>query len=393
MENNDLNLDIYDFVLEDEDEVFAVSLVEDPAIQTNFVFFSKESDDSKPSIKKEIHNLQTVDKEKRIVMGPALVPEQLILRKDKEKDEMFYGVFGKEQIRKASEQFMKNKYNDSVTLNHLSKVNKVTVVENWIVEDTKQDKSSLYGYTVPEGTWMMSMKIEDDTLWDEFVRTGEVKGFSIEAQLSRKIRKQKQKFNNTQFNNNIMTDRVKTLVSMLNEELSKTEDKVETTDKTEVNLEKEMEKDSKEDMKYEDKEKKEKMEEKVEDEVKMAEVDFDLGTLNLPEDFAGWEGEIEVEGTTWMISIQEVTETESDESQSDENVESPREAVADEFSQLKAENAELRDTINKLNQKFNETTDKVELSRESEGKFNAEPTQKSGIDFNKLRELRKNKKQ
>ena len=162
---------IYELVIEDEniDEVFAISLVEEPAIESNFVFFDKEK-----------VQFAAINDEKKLLMGPILIPDKQILRIDGEG--MPYHVFFKpETIKRLSEMYLKKKYTDKSTLEHDSKIDGVTLVESWIVESRTKDKSALYGLSVPVGTWMGTFKVDNEDIWNNYVKTGEVKGFSIEG--------------------------------------------------------------------------------------------------------------------------------------------------------------------------------------------------------------------
>jgi hypothetical protein len=162
---------IYELVIEDEniDEVFAISLVEEPAIESNFVFFDKEK-----------VQFAAINDEKKLLMGPILIPDKKILRIDGEG--MPYHVFFKpETIKRLSEMYLKKKYTDKSTLEHDSKIDGVTLVESWIVESRTKDKSALYGLSVPVGTWMGTFKVDNEDIWNNYVKTGEVKGFSIEG--------------------------------------------------------------------------------------------------------------------------------------------------------------------------------------------------------------------
>jgi hypothetical protein len=84
---------------------------------------------------------------------------------------------------------MQNKLIDSVNIEHDSErtVDDVTLVESWLVDDSEKDKSALYGYNLPKGSWMAKYKVNNDKVWDEYVKTGKVKGFSIEGIFSNKI--------------------------------------------------------------------------------------------------------------------------------------------------------------------------------------------------------------
>ena len=152
---------------EKEDGVFAVSLVESPAIEENFVALSQQ----------EIE-LKVADEERKIVVGIALVPEKRIYRKIKDKE--FNIFFSKETIAKAQELYMRNLNANNVTSEHEKPVENATVIESWIVESEKNDKSNLYKLNAPVGSWVIMMKINNSQEW-EAIKQGEYKGFSIEG--------------------------------------------------------------------------------------------------------------------------------------------------------------------------------------------------------------------
>jgi len=151
-----------------EGGVNAISIVEQPAIESNFIAMSKDVE----------VKLAEVDNEKRILMGAALIPNKQIYRKDEEE---YYVYFSKDTIRKASQLFLKSGSQSKSTLEHQMKLEGLTVVESWLVDDTEKDKSAFYGLSVPVGTWMVSIKVDNDDVWTNFVKTGKVKGFSIEG--------------------------------------------------------------------------------------------------------------------------------------------------------------------------------------------------------------------
>ena len=160
----ELVLDLTD----DQAGIEAISVVESPAIEENFVALNKH----------EVL-LKEVDSEKRILMGAALVPNKQIYRKNKDKE--FYIYFSEDTVRKASELFLMRSNQNNATLEHERKMlDDMSVVESWIIEDEKQDKSAKYGFNLPKGTWMISMKVNNDEIWQK-VKDGEVKGFSIEG--------------------------------------------------------------------------------------------------------------------------------------------------------------------------------------------------------------------
>ena len=171
---------IFELVIEDEetDEVFAISLVETPAIESNFVFFDKE----------EIQ-FAAINDEKRLLMGPILVPDKKILRMDG-LNTPYFVFFKPETIKRLSEMYLQKKYTDKATLEHDKKIEGVSLVESWVVESREKDKSSLYGLNVPVGTWMGTFKIDNEDIWQNYVKTGDVKGFSIEGLFGHNLVKQ-----------------------------------------------------------------------------------------------------------------------------------------------------------------------------------------------------------
>jgi hypothetical protein len=162
---------IVELIIDEQDEqsgIDAISVVMSPAIESNFIHLSKH----------EIE-LKEIDEEKRILMGAALIPNKQIYRKnDKTKDE-YYIYFSEATIRKASELFLINANQNNSTLEHSQKLKGMSVVESWIVEG-ENDKSKNYGFNFPKGTWVISMKVNNDEIWNK-VKLGEVKGFSIEG--------------------------------------------------------------------------------------------------------------------------------------------------------------------------------------------------------------------
>lgn len=147
----------------------AISIVDRPAIEENFIALSKEH-------KVE---LKEVDAEKRILMGAALVPNKNIYRQSEEEE--YYIYFSEDTVRKASELFLMRGNQNKSTLEHEAELNGLSVVESWIIEDETHDKSRKYDMDLPVGTWMVSMKVNNDDVWENYVKTGKVKGFSIEG--------------------------------------------------------------------------------------------------------------------------------------------------------------------------------------------------------------------
>lgn len=166
---------LFELTIEDSaDEIFAISLVENPAIESDFMFFAKET-----------QMFAAVDNEKRMLIGAILIPDKKIMRV--EADGSPYEVyFTKDTVARLAQNYLAKKYTDKATLEHDSKIKGVTLVESWI-KDGQFDKSNNYGLNLPKGTWVGMMKITDDKIWNDYVKTGKVKGFSIEGLFSHKL--------------------------------------------------------------------------------------------------------------------------------------------------------------------------------------------------------------
>ena len=178
---------LYELLIDENDQflsgVHALSIVENPAIQSDFIALG----DQKPVL------LAEVNKDKQILMGAALIPDKPIYRKDG--DEEYYVYFSKETIAKTAEAFFRNNNQNNATLEHSEVLENMTVFESWIVEDPEFDKSKKYGLEVPEGTWMVSMKVDDKDVWDNYVKDNKVFGFSIEGKFANVLRKESSDMN------------------------------------------------------------------------------------------------------------------------------------------------------------------------------------------------------
>ena len=162
---------IVELIIDENDEasgIDAISLVETPAIESNFIALNKHE-----------LLLKEIDSEKRILMGAALIPDKSIYRRSESGDE-YYIYFSKDTVRKASELFFKKSNHQNATYEHEKKIDNMTIVESWIVEDRAKDKTALYGMDVPAGTWMVSMKVDDEKIYND-AKEGTIKGFSIEG--------------------------------------------------------------------------------------------------------------------------------------------------------------------------------------------------------------------
>ncbi len=175
---------IVELILGDDEltGIEAISVVENPAIEEDFI-----------ALKNEEVKLAEVDKEKRILMGALLIPNKPIYRKKGEEE--YYIYFSKETVEKASQLYLMNGNQSKATLEHQHTINGLTLVESWLVEDDVHDKSRKYGLNVPVGTWMGAVKVNNDEIWNDFVKTGKVKGFSIEGYFADKMERPKEPVN------------------------------------------------------------------------------------------------------------------------------------------------------------------------------------------------------
>ena len=162
---------IIELIIDEEAELFgidAISIVSKPAIESSFLALNKQK-----------LTLTEADPDKRILIGAALIPDKMIYRHNGEEE--FHVYFSKKTIRRAMELFFKFGNQGNTTLEHEHKLNGLNVVESWIVDDPQMDKSKLYGLDVPKGTWMVSVKVDNDAIWQDWVKSDKVKGFSIEG--------------------------------------------------------------------------------------------------------------------------------------------------------------------------------------------------------------------
>jgi hypothetical protein len=167
------NLDTIELFIDDtaeNDGIEALSLVKFPATEENWVALNNHRIEFK-----------SIDDEKRIIIGLALVPDKLIYRKNGDYE---YNIkFSKETVKKAGQLYLKKLNNNNATLEHKTEVDGVSVVESWIVENPKMDKSAIYNLNATEGSWAVIMSIENDKVWQE-IKDGTYLGISVEGYFS-----------------------------------------------------------------------------------------------------------------------------------------------------------------------------------------------------------------
>lgn len=172
-------LPIYDISIEEAEHlgVREVAFVEDPAIQELWVAMANE----------EIK--LAADNDKMIVTGPALVPDRLIYRVHPKTGAEYYIRFSKEVIQSIVQRYFTQNRQIAFNLEHNTEdAVQGVILESWIVKDPIYDQSVLYGFkNVVPGTWMISVKVEDETFWKDYVKAGSVRGFSIEGSFAQEL--------------------------------------------------------------------------------------------------------------------------------------------------------------------------------------------------------------
>jgi hypothetical protein len=176
---------IVELIINEENESLAIdciSLVSEPAIEENLIFMSKAKNNL---------TLAKIDTDKREIISPALIPNKNIYRVDENGDD-YYVYFSKDTVKNCAYSFLKNNNHHKATYQHKERVSGVLTVESWIIEDPKMDKANLYGFQLKKGTWMVKMKIENDDLWQK-VKSGDIKGLSIEGYFTSKYQEMQKK--------------------------------------------------------------------------------------------------------------------------------------------------------------------------------------------------------
>lgn len=150
-----------------DSDVFAISLVDEPAIEENFIY-----------LKSDKQSQILLDKnDKHLIVGAVLVPDKPIYRNNGKEE--FYIQFNKETIEQLAFNYLINNHNHSVTTDHMEDANNISLVESWI-KTSNSDKSNDYGMNLPIGTWLVSMKVENEEVWQR-IKSGELRGYSIES--------------------------------------------------------------------------------------------------------------------------------------------------------------------------------------------------------------------
>jgi len=155
-----------------------ISLVNKPAIELEFIALNDNTSNV---------TLAQIDKERKIITGPALIPNKEIYRYNPVTNEEYYVWFSEETVEEAAQKFLIEMKNRNVNVEHQNEIDGLCLVESWIVDDPETDKAKSLGYSVTKGTWMVSFKVLDDNIWNDLIKTEKVKGFSIEGNFIGKV--------------------------------------------------------------------------------------------------------------------------------------------------------------------------------------------------------------
>lgn len=173
------NLPVYEIKINDDDNsgVELISLVDEPAINMKGMMFSTDN---------IYTTFKEISEDKQIIVGPALIPNMRIYRED-EKHGSYYVYFTEQSIEKIVEKFNKFGSNRRINIDHSDKMVDAFIMEDWIVEDVDFDKSRMYGFDVPKGTYMIKVKIENKDFWESEVKGNGKFGFSVEGLLGHQL--------------------------------------------------------------------------------------------------------------------------------------------------------------------------------------------------------------
>lgn len=200
-------------VVPSNSDVYAISLVDEPAVDSNFIALSKQ----KPM------EFKIQNEERRMLYGVALRADYPIYRRYG--DEEFYLTFGKDAIRRLMTKFMKNFGQRSWTKDHMDFAEGLTVVESWIVEDVENDKAKALGIeNFSEGSWCIGVKVDDDEIWQS-IKDGRWKGFSVEAwvdmeEIEKEIKNQKINKENKEINMAVKKSKFEEMIDKIKEIIS-----------------------------------------------------------------------------------------------------------------------------------------------------------------------------
>lgn len=165
---------------EDKTGIAAISLVDDPAIQSNWIAFSKEKNIVKLNLSS--HNFKAVEGEKQVIRGAVMIPDLPIVRVS-DTGQQFYVQFDKETVYQMVKKYFRQKRVDSVNMMHDANAmaSGVYLIESFIVDKASGIPTPKAFDEHPDGTWFVTMAVDNPEIWNGFIKTGQFKGFSLEG--------------------------------------------------------------------------------------------------------------------------------------------------------------------------------------------------------------------
>lgn len=174
---------VYELYIDDiSDGITAMGFVDRPAIEQDFIYFSNFNDIRNKYV------MSTIDTEKQIVVGVAMIPNKKIIRQDMFGD-LYYVQFSPETIEELAHKFLKESKQHITTEQHESPLNGIYMIESWIVKNAQDKIYTEYGYSIDKvklGSWCTMYKIDNMDIIKK-IKSGEINGFSIEAYLSDRL--------------------------------------------------------------------------------------------------------------------------------------------------------------------------------------------------------------
>lgn len=171
--NKNNKLPVFELLLTDEDTgISKVSLVEYPAVESDFVAFNKDEP------------LYFKDDLKHRITGVIINAETNIYRSDSTYGE-HYVFFSKDTIEHIQERFMKDKLIDQVNVQHTTDIKDVYLIELFIKDSTKGINPIEFS-NIPEGSLIGTYKVENEEVWNEIINGNKFNGFSLEGYFGRK---------------------------------------------------------------------------------------------------------------------------------------------------------------------------------------------------------------
>lgn len=205
-----VELPVIELTIDDilEDRVEAIAFVDNPAIQRNWMAFDSHKE----------YKFQTADEEKRIVAGPLMVADMPIYRNYNGKE--FFVKFSAQTIEQIVNKFMKEGRVNAFNFMHNEeqKLEGVYVQQSFII-NTEMGINTPSGFDeLANGSWFGFIKVDNDSVWNDYVKTGKLKGFSVEGNFSEK----------NKFTSNIMS-KVEAFLEKLAAKFGLTEEEQEKT--------------------------------------------------------------------------------------------------------------------------------------------------------------------